>query len=355
MVVYEHALFMLLLLVGIYNARLQGQRRTLFLIVGGILLALLPPAVRLTIPWQVILFLTIPLLFWQNARHWLYARWRITWQEGVLWLITALSLGLVLFLSGYLAWTGSVLFGLVTTSMLWRAIEPDVTATHLSQIGPLALIFLLAEIAPTVETPTYYLGGLFSGAGVGLGVALLAAYLAQRASPSRKGWIAVGEVYLAYWIAAFVDASAVAAALVAIVVYIEMGLRRGLELEKDLLPAPIDRWPVFGLLLALFVFLGWQAHQPLTPVLLWEAGLGFLFGWAVAWVGRRLQAPGFREVEVLWQVGLRVGSFVFAALLLWPRSLLVEPLQLAVALGIALVMTALAVVLVSATVSLQEK
>lgn len=355
MVVYEHALFMLLLLVGIFNARLPGQKRTLFLIVGGILLALLPPFIHLTIPWQLILFFTIPLLFWQNARHWLYARWRITRREWALWLLTVVSLSLVLFLSGYLAWTGAILFGLVTASMLWRAIEPDVTATHLSQIGPLALIFLLAEVAPTVETPNSYLGGLFSGAGVGLGMAFLAAYLAQRVSDSQKGWIAVGQVYLAYWIAAAVDASAVAAALVAIAVYVEAGLRRGMDLETALLPAPLNRWPVFGLLLALFVFLGWQAHQPLSLALLGEASLGFLVGLFIAWAGRRLQLPGFAALETIWQSGLRVGSFVFAALLLWPRSLLIEPLQLAAALGVALVMTALAITLVSATISLQDQ
>ena len=44
MIDFEHTLFMLLLLVAIFNAKLPQRRVTLILILAGISLALLPPA-----------------------------------------------------------------------------------------------------------------------------------------------------------------------------------------------------------------------------------------------------------------------------------------------------------------------
>ena len=175
MIDFEHTLFMLLLLVALFNAKLPQRRVTMILILAGISLALLPPFIKFPIPWNLILNLIIPLLFWQNARRWLHASWRLSWLELSLWLATMASLAAIFTLTGYLPLTGALLFGLMAASMLWRAIEPDSHSTQISQIGPLALVFLLTEVAPAVETPNRYLGGLFSGAAVGIGVGFFAA------------------------------------------------------------------------------------------------------------------------------------------------------------------------------------
>ena len=183
MIEFEHTLFMLLLLVAVFNARLPQPKRTLILILGGIGLALLPPFVRIQIPWELILNLTVPILFWQNARRWINARWRLNASELGLWLATVVGLAASLIVTGYLSVPGALLFALMAASMLWRAIEQADRSTQLSQIGPLALVFLLTEVAPAVETPNRYLGGLFSGAAIGIAVGLFAVLLARRSSP----------------------------------------------------------------------------------------------------------------------------------------------------------------------------
>jgi hypothetical protein len=355
MVEFEHTLFMLLLLVGIFSAKPPQQKLALVFIVGGTLLALLPPFVRISISWEWILNLTLPLLFWQNARHWLHARWRIGSAELALWLLSIAGLTVSLGIAGYLTWAAALLFGIVAASMLWRAIESEQSFSHLSQLGPLTLIFLLTEIAPAVETPGRYLGGLFSGAAVGIAVAFISIYLSRRLLPQARGWVALGQVYLAYWLGGFIGVSAVAAALVSIAIYAEVSLRHGIHQDDGSLPAPLNNWPVFGGMLVLFAFLGWQAHQPISIALIIEALIGFFSGMLIAWAGRLINVSSLVRLPSVWQTGLRVGLFMFASLLLWPRGTLVDPLPLAVALGVAVLTNVLSATVLSATLSLREE
>ncbi len=353
MIDFEHTLFMLLLLVALFNARLPQRRLTLFLILGGTGLALLPPFVKFPIPWKLILNLTLPLLFWQNARRWLHASWRLSWHELALWFVTLGSLAAIFTITGYLSLPGALLFGLMAASMLWRAIEPVGHSTQISQIGPLALVFLLTEVAPAVETPNRYLGGLFSGAAVGVVVGLLAIVLAQRLAPERRGWVALIQIYLAYWLALAIGVSAIVSALLSIAVFVEGSLRRGVVQENVNLPAPTNNWLGFTFLLLIFVVLGWQGHQPLSLTLLIESMLGLVIGIGIAWLGRKAQVVGLDQTANIWWAGLRVGLFLFAAMLLWPRDLLLDPLYLFVALLIAFITTLLAITILNATLSLQ--
>jgi hypothetical protein len=348
MVVFEHSLFMLLLLVGVFSSRPAQRRTTLFFLVLGVLLTLLPPVVEIAIPWNMILFLTVPLLFWQNARHWLRARWRLGWGELLLWLVCALGLAGVLNVTNYLAWPGALLFGVITASMLWQLTESEQYPSQISQIGSLTLVFLLTEVAPAVETPNRYLGGLFSGAAIGFATAFLAMFIARRILPERRAWVALIQVYLAYAIAALIGVSAITAALIGIAVYTEFSLRQEIGRRDIKLPAPANNWIVFGLLLALFVFLGWQAHQPLSGFLLIEAGLGLLVGLIVAWSGRVLNISAFSRTSSLGGAVFTAGLFLFAALVLWPRGMLFDHLPLAVALAVAIITNVLSATLLSA-------
>jgi NhaP-type Na+/H+ or K+/H+ antiporter len=348
MIVFEHSLFMLLLLVGVFSSRPTQRRTTIFILALGVLLTLLPPVVEIAIPWELILFLTVPLLFWQNARHWLRARWRMGWGELLLWLASVLGLAGILNLTNYLAWPGALLFGVVTASMLWRLAESEHSPSQVSQIGALTLVFLLTEVAPAVETPNRYLGGLFSGAAIGIATAFLAMFIGRRIFPNRRGWVALVQVYLAYAIAALIEVSAISAALIGIAVYTEFSLRQEIGRRDLKLPAPANNWVIFGLLLVLFVFLGWQAHQPLSWLLLIEAGLGLLVGLIVAWSGRILNLSPFARTPSLGSAVFSVGLFFLAALLLWPRGLLLDHVPLAVALAIALITNVLSATLLSA-------
>jgi hypothetical protein len=309
MVDFEHTLFMLLLLVAIFNAKLPRRRLTYFFIIGGTGLALLPPFIKFPIPWNLILNLSIPLLFWQNARRWVTASWSLSWRELALWLATVVSLTAALTVTGYLFLTGAVLFGLMAASMLWRAIEPDSHSTLLSQIGPLALVFLLTEVAPAVETPNRYLGGLFSGAAIGIAIGLLAIVVVQRFSPEWRGWFVLLQIYLAYWLAVAMDVSAVVAALLSVAVFVDGSLRRGAKAENLWLPALTNSWIGFSMLLLLFITLGWQAHQPPTQALWIEAGLGLVIGHMIAWLGHIVGVAGLDKPANVWWAGLRVGLF----------------------------------------------
>ena len=152
-----------------------------------------------------------------------------------------------------------------------------------------------------------------------------------------------------------VDRSAVTAALVSIAIYAEGSLRRGIYQGGFFLPAPLNNWTVFGVVLILFAFLGWQVHQPLSISIVLESLIGFLLGLVIVWVGRILNIPNLTQFSSIWQAGLRVGLFLFASLLLWPRDTLLDPLPLAVALGVSILANLLSMTVLSATLSMQEE
>jgi hypothetical protein len=350
---FEHGLFLLLLLVGVLNAKPPRPNLALGILLLGYLLAFIPPAVRVPIPWDGILALTIPALLWQNGRRLVGARWRRDWAELGLWALAALGLGAIVWLDPSLGWTGAILFGLLAASAIWRSVEPEEESSHLSQLGPLTLIFLLAEVAPSMETPSRYLGGLFSGAAVGIAVAFLAIRLSSRVSRRQRTWIALGQVYVAYGIGLAIDSSGVVAAVLSVVVYFESGVSAGLWKQTDLIPAPLNSGVGFGAMLVLLLFLGWETHRPLTASVLLEVGLGLAVGILVTGLGRVLGIPWFSG-GAIWSVGLRVGLLLFPALLLWPRTTLLQPLPLAVAAGIAALVSVLTASILSPLITLQE-
>ncbi len=334
MIEFEHTLFMLLLLISLLNAKPPQQRWALGLVLVGILLAFIPPARSLQIPWNILLGLVIPLILWQNIRRLLVAQWQIGRYELLLWGGTALIFGITFALSNDLNWLGAFSFGIIAASMIWRAAESDQTSSFISQIGPLTMIILLGEVEPVVVTPDYYLGSIFSGVFFGLVIAFLSAYGYRRYTGKMREWIIILQIYLAYWVAALVGVSSVAAAITSVIVFTTIGLRESFWDDEATFLAPLNSWVGFGALLSLFVFLGWQSHLPLTPILILETVMGTIIAVAAAGIGRWLKIPAFSDLS-LWRVGLRISLFLFPAFLLWPRGTLHQPLQLAVALGLA--------------------
>jgi hypothetical protein len=129
--------------------------------------------------------------------------------------------------------------------------------------------------------------------------------------------------------------SAVSAAFVSVIVYVVLGLFRGLWLRNKVQPAPFNTWLGFTVLLGIFLVLGWQSHQTVSLILLIEVLAGSLIGVAVAWIGIKLKLPSFRDNVPLRRIGIRVVILLFPALLLWPRGSLKEPALLAYAFGLA--------------------
>jgi len=335
MIQFEHTIFIILLLSGILNAKPPRQRWAALAILAGVLLAFLPPARQIPIPWEMILGLVVPLLLWQNIRRMLNSDWR-GWGSTIFWVITSLIFSFALWLIGVLNWSGAILFGMMIASMIWRAGEPESGASYMSQMGTLTLIFLLTETEAAIQSPNYYIGGVFSGAFIGVGIALFGLSLLRKLSPRLHPWISIGQVYLAYWFSYFVGVSAVTAALISIMTFVWLNQYRQVGLRVKTLPAPLNSWTGFSFVLGLFLLLGWQAHQPVSILLFSEVFAGTLLGLIITWLGRKLNIAAFHKERVYWMAGARIALLLFPALLLWPRDTLHNPIQLAVAIGIAI-------------------
>jgi hypothetical protein len=333
---FEHSLFKLLLLVAILSAKPPGRKWLPLILAAGFLMALLPPAITLPVPWELILGITIPLLLWQNARRIISAQWQGRWKDAIIWFISAFLFSLLLWEFKALPLYSSILFGLVAASMIWSAAEADRTASAISLIGPFTIIFLLAEVEPTLQSPNQYLGGIFSGLSFGVVIALIAFYLARKFPLKSRNWITLAQIYLAYGFAYLAGVSAVAASLASVIVYVALGLYFDFWPHARVQPTPLNTWPGFLFVLVLFLLLGWQAHYPLSNTLLLEVIAGFILSLAIAWTGQQWNLATFSRNSPLWKVGLKVSLLLFPALLIWPRQTMQEPAQFAFAFGIAI-------------------
>ncbi len=340
MIEFEHTIFILLLLSAVLNAKPPHPRWAITIILVGVLLAFIPPARTLELPWELILGFILPLLLWQNIRRIVNADWR-GWKSVALWGITVIVMGIALWMGGALNWPGALLFGLITASMIWRAGEPEIGASFMSQVGPLTLVFLLTEVEAAIQSPDHYLGGIFSGASIGLISAFFGLFLIRKSAPRFHTWIGLGQVYLAYALSYITGISAVAAALVAVMVFIWLNQHYQLGYHEEAPSAPLNSWSGFGVILVLFLLLGWQGHQPLSVILIIEVVVGAIVGLLITWIGRQLTLPAFQSERPFWFVGLRIGLLLFPALLLWPRDTLDAPQQLLVALGISILVIGL--------------
>jgi hypothetical protein len=335
MIEFEHTIFVLLLLTGVLNAKPPQQRWGALIILVGILLVFIPPALPIFIPWNLIIGLVVPLLLWQNFRRIVNADWQ-GWKSLALWVASALIIGIALFLGGGLNWLGALLFGVIGASMIWRAGESESKSSYMSQVGPLALVFLLTEVEALVQSPNQYLGGIFSGASFGLLAALIALRLLKKTPSNYHFLIGIGQSYLAYWFSFFAGASAVSAVLVSVMVFIWLNQYSSLGFPNSSQFAPINTWPGFALILAVFLLLGLQGHQQISTIIILEAVTGAIAGISITWLGRKLNIPAFQKDKSPLMAGLRTGLLLLPALLLWPRDILEQPLLLAAALGLAI-------------------
>jgi uncharacterized membrane protein len=161
MIEFEHTIFILLLLSGVLNAKPPRQRWATLIILVGVLLVFLPPASHMPVPWETILGMFIPLLLWQNTRRLVNADWR-GWNSVTLWAITVLIFGLALALIGDLNWPGALLFGMIAGSMIWRAGEPEVGTSYMSQINRFVRALSAPKVFAQIPCRYWYWAGLCS-------------------------------------------------------------------------------------------------------------------------------------------------------------------------------------------------
>lgn len=338
MIELEHTLIMLLLLISLLRTRTALPVWVRLLMVGVIFLAFLAPAAPLALPWGLFAALFIPLLLWQTAQRLGGSAWFGGWRDVVVWLVLTAGISTIIYLTGGLPVASALLFGLLAASFVLNAIHPEQKETLFSQIGVLTLVFLLTEIEATVEAPGRFLLALLGGGGIGVVVGLAAVLLARRLpeGPARDA-VSVGQGYLAYGLGLAAGMSAVAAALLSIAVTVAYGTRRGLWPDGQITPKPFRSPVVYAAGVAALAFFGWQTHVPFTPTVLLEVVLALALTTLVYWIGQRANGPAPAMPTGLLETLFRVGFLLAAALLLWPKSMLIDPLPLGVSLGFAAV------------------
>ena len=344
---YEHALFLLLLLGFLLRDQQGRHQASLYLIVGGLLLVLLPPIVSVKIPWDLILALVLPWILWQNAQNWLYIVLSFPKREIFLWLITALSLVLIVVFIGNITWFRAIFFGIVAASLLWQVSRLGEISNPLEVIGPLTLVFLLVETSLPLDAPTLYFGSLFSGAGIGIVLVILSIAVIKKVPPKYESWILLGQVYLAYWIALALNASPIAAVLISVVVFAEFHYTHLEGKVAGMASARLDDRLPFFILLTLFIFTAWQTHQPLTLIQWLEVVLGLCTGLLVALLGQRIGLPRFEHLSLNWHSALKLGLFLFGILILWPRGSDLGPVLIWIAIGLAVFLPVLSAILLA--------
>jgi hypothetical protein len=338
----ETSLFMLLLLLGLLNAKPPHPRLSIALLTTGIILAFLSPLVKVQIQWEIVVGLTIPILLWQNSRRLFNARWISSYIGVILFLSSILLYSILVASSDNLLWYGSILFGIVAAGIIWRAGESEITSSYFSQLGPLIIIFLLIEVDLALNMQVRYGGYMASGAAIGLSIALLAAYQARRMSQTQRHWVTIGQLYLAYWLAYFMGVSSLTSIVVNIIFFVGLGIKYSLWENNRLSPSPLNSQTGFIILLLLFLFVGWQSHQQLTTRLIIEVIIGSILALIIAWIGIRSKLPSFQFLHTPLSTGIRVTSFLLPALLLWPRGAIHQPslfLIAVIATGLLLVLT----------------
>lgn len=337
----EQRILMLLLLAGLLHARPRMSGWAKLGVASAVLLALIVPAVPLGFPAPWLVALLIPLLLWQSAHRLANARWSLDRAEIAVWLFLAAAIGLMLAAVSGMDTAAALLFGALAASILWRGTEEeDAPASHLGQVGTLALAFLLAEIAPLVESPGRYLLGLAGGAGLGAFCGYLFVHLARLRSGSR--WrLAAGptQAYVAYGLGVLFGLSGVAAAALGIGVYVAYGSKLGLFPDGVVRPQPFDARPVFIGAVAVLAYIGWQVHVPVTAVLLVECVLGIGLGFLAIALGRRFGGRAFGDRISCRRALLPLGLLLLPALLLWPREMELGVLPMAAALVLAWTLT----------------
>jgi len=354
MQILEHTLIILLLLVAILKARPRLPIWVWYILGAGILLSFIAPATPLELPWEIASFFFIPILFWQVMRRLVVARWRPNIRELILWVMAAVGIAAGLVLIGSTPLTEAILLGLLVASMIWRASEEELDPSHLGQFGALALAIVLVELAPSVEQPDGNLLSLLYGAGIGAVLGWLAVVTALRLP---EGWpravLSIGIGYLAYAIGLLPGISSVAASALAIAVYITYGIRRELW-HGEIKPAPMDDSKgVYLASVLVLLFFGWQLHIPLTLTLFLETAAGLGVTLLVVFLKRQLysDSSAFRQ-GLLQSIG-RTIFLILPALLLWPREIQLDPLQLGFALFSAAVLTILSQNLVNPVLQLR--
>jgi len=226
--------------------------------------------------------------------------------------------------------------------LMWQLRERATGSTDLGAFGHLTLALLLVEVDVALHPLGPFLGGLFSSAAIGLFFGYVGVRLAPRFPPGKaRNLFYLGLIYLAYFTGVMIGISGVTMAIMTGLVVASYSYSIGLWPSKEERPAPLNQDWVFLLMAGTWLFLGWQAHVPLTAVNLLGIVLVLVAAAIGVLVGRWLDPLPEVPIQPLPQSLIRKEGKVFLLLLgvvlLWPLEAVLTLLPLAVALLAALV------------------
>ncbi len=334
----EHALIMLLLLVGLLSIQKEQRRFVPWVVLGGVALSLFTPTHSLDVAWPLISVLVLPPLLWQVAVRLATVRSTFTWRAWLAWLLTALLVGVALALAARLSPASALLLGILAASLVWQVRERATGGSELGAFGQLALALLLAEVDVMLHPLGPFLGSLFAGTGLGL----LLGYLGVRAAfrlpvGNARHYFFLGLAYLAYLAGTLIGASGVVTAVMTGLMVSVYGYNAGLWPTMELLPAPLNHLGVFAPMAGAFLLLGWQAHVPLSATRV--AGLVLATVAAAVGIGLGRRVAPVPEEETAERVPYsllrkerKVLLLLLGTLLLWPQQAALEAGPLAIAL-----------------------
>jgi hypothetical protein len=164
----EHALTMLLLLVGLLSIQKEQRRYVPWVVLVGVALSLLTPIHTLGIPWPLVSAVVLPPLLWQVAVRLARVHSEFTWRAWLAWILTVSLIGLALGVGAKMSPAGAVLLGILAASLMWQVRERAAGSTELGAFGQLALAFLFVEVDVILHPLDLFLGSLFVGASLGL-------------------------------------------------------------------------------------------------------------------------------------------------------------------------------------------
>ena len=334
----EHALMLLLLLVGLLSIEGRQRRFVPWVILVGIVIALVTPIHTIEPAWPILTAILVPILMWHVSLRIATVRSMWSWKQGLSWLIIAMLLGAALSASGSQDIGSTILLSVVAASLVLQVQERPSDGIYLSAFGLLTVALLLAEVDLTLHSIGTWLGTLFSGVGFGLALGVIAVIVAKRFIPPKtRNWFFLIVAYVAYLLGVLLGISGIALTLMTGLVVAVYGLHTGMWPGEDSLPSPLNRIWTFWVLAGAWMLLGWQAHVPLSTTRV--AGIGFsLVAVGIGVLTARWLAPPNQDEtrspwKRLWLKERKVLLLVGGKLLLWSPDITLEPLIVAVALA----------------------
>ena len=342
----EHALIMLLLLVGLLSIHGKYERYVPWVIIGGVALSMFTPIHIIEPAWPIISALVLPPLLWHAALRLSKTRPAFSWRSLLAWLLLIILIGLAISLGGNVSVAIALLMGILAASLIWQIRERAAGSSDLGAFGLLTLALLLVEVDVALHPLVPFLGILLSGVALGLLLGFIGVRLAPRFPAGKtRGLFYLGLTYFAYLVGVLMGTSGVTMATMTGLVIASYSYSVGLWPTQEERPAPLDQGFVFGLMAGTWLLLGWQAHVSLTAIHIMGIGLVLVAVAIGVVVGRWIAPLPEGSLRHLPQALLRKQGKVFLLILgvflLWPQEAMLTLFPLAVALlaGLVIIFT----------------